>query len=770
MKFSMVLLAAVMITAVIGSYMFGVFIMLLIMAVFLTIFIFRSVLKRNLDISMLVLILGFAAACVSFGIHTGSISHPISLYTGRYAVLSGTVMSNPEESNTSDNLKYTVRINEITIKNTKSSVNDTILVSSKERLRCGDKIRFSGIINDFPGQMNENGFDSTLYYKSQNIYNRIYAEDIECSGSTFVLSPFFISQKFTGMIDNVIYKYLSGDEAATVSAILTGNTHHFSAGFNSVLNKTAFKRMLHPAYIHIWLLITLVELICGFINKKRRDIIAAIVIGIYAVMSCTNIGFTRCLIMIAMTMVCRNRNGDAHYPDILAEIFIICAITMPTMIFNVKLILSSTAGLLIWAFGPHIQKRLYFLAPSRRRMTAVMIICALFLTPLSSVYFSGVCIYSFLAPFIMMPLVLIMLFLAPFVYILLLIFGSAPIIGGYFKAILWIIMKLPYLICRLPFSNIILGKPSLSVFLLIISIIFMIYYYFKDKNIHLKYSAAAAMGLFISVIISSLLRIGTTDFIFVNVGQGDGAVIHTAYGATVIIDGGGGNGLSSYNPGESVFVPYLEDKGYYNIDAAFISHFHRDHVQGVIAAIKELNVKNVFYLPPEDDDNELSEWFNELKAAAEENGTKLCPLTENTRISFDCGQTFDVYLPNSALLDEENDTSILIKASYGNTDVLYTGDITAESESEFLKYNIDVNSDVLKVGHHGSSTSTSQEWYEAVSPDFAVISCGENNSYGHPAKQTLETLKSVRILRTDLDGDIKITADKSRIRRVSIFK
>ena len=768
MKFSMVLLAIVMIAAVIGSYMSGTFIMLLIAAVFFMLFICRSVLKRSFDISILVLILGFAAACVSFAIHSGSIMHPLSAYSERYAILSGTVMSNPEESSASDNFKYIVRVNEIN--DTKLSVHDTILLSSKDRLRCGDSIRFKGIIDEFPKQMNENGFNSALYYKSQNIYSRMYTEELERTGRTFVVSPFFISQKFYGIIDTIIYRYFSGDEAATLSAILTGNTHHFSTEFNAVLNKTAFKHLFHPAYIHIWLLITLIELICGFMTRKYRDILTAIIIGLYAVVSCTNIGFVRCLMMIAMTLICRRRNGDAHYPDILAQIFIVCSITMPTMIFNSKLILSSTAGLLIWAFSPYIRERLHFVSKSLCHMTAVMIIIALFYTPLSSVYFSGMCIYALLAPFIMMPLVLIMLILTPFVYIMLLIFGSAPIIGGYFRAILWVIMKLPYLMERLPFSRIIFGTPSPSGFLLIISIIFMIYYYFKNKTVHLKYSGAAAIGLFVSVIISAILRIGTTDFIFVNVGQGDGAVIHTVYGATVIIDGGGGNGLSSYNPGESIFVPYLEDKGYYNIDAAFISHFHRDHVEGVIAAVKSLNVKNIFYLPPEDGDTELSEWFNKLKSAAEENGTRLCPLTENTKITFDCGQIFDVYIPDSSLFDEENDTYILIKAHYGNTDILYTGDITEDSESEFLKYNIDVDSDVLKVGHHGSSTSTSQAWYTAVSPDFAVISCGENNRYGHPTKQTLETLKSTRILRTDLDGDIKITADKDKIKRVSKFR
>ena len=283
---------------------------------------------------------------------------------------------------------------------------------------------------------------------------------------------------------------------------------------------------------------------------------------------------------------------------------------------------------------------------------------------------------------------------------------------------------------------------------------------------------AISGGLFLSLIISSILRIGTTDFIFVNVGQSEGSVIHTAYGATVIIDGGGGNGLSSYNPGAYVFVPYLEAKGFCNIDAAFVSHFHQDHVQGVIDAVNNLHVKNVFCMPPDAEDKDAMEWYNLLAASAEANGTKLVTIKENTEIRFDCGLVFDVYVPNSTVLKhgDENDASLLIKASYGDTDVLYTGDMTAFAESEFMKYNPRIDAEVLKVAHHGSVTSTTPEWTGTVSPDFAVISCGENNRYGHPADKTLQTLKSVRVLRTDTDGDIKITADKNKIRRVSIFK
>jgi competence protein ComEC len=299
------------------------------------------------------------------------------------------------------------------------------------------------------------------------------------------------------------------------------------------------------------------------------------------------------------------------------------------------------------------------------------------------------------------------------------------------------------------------------------------YYILKDYKRKARYAVLFTAAFALSSGISAVSHIGTTDFTFVNVGQGDGSVIHTALGASVIIDGGGGTAYSDYNPGESIFVPYLESHGCSEIDAAFVSHFHRDHVQGVIAAVKTLNVKNLF-LPPLTDScgDDMKALAAELEEIAKSRGTNICYVTEDTRITFKRGLTIDIYVPDEVirLSKDENDTSLLIKASYNDTSVLYTGDMSLYGEKEYMRIGTNVRADVLKVGHHGSKTSTCTEWINAVAPTYSVISCGENNSFGHPAQDTLNRLDSTSILRTDLNGDIKITVNKNGIKHLTLFK
>ena len=111
------------------------------------------------------------------------------------------------------------------------------------------------------------------------------------------------------------------------------------------------------------------------------------------------------------------------------------------------------------------------------------------------------------------------------------------------------------------------------------------------------------------------------------------------------------------------------------------------------------------------------------------------------------------------LVKDSNNTSIIAKLVFGQTSFLFTGDATRSVEKQLLDQVEQLDSDILKVGHHGSKTSSSKEFIEAVSPEIAVISAGKNNKYGHPHPEVLDNLAGTRIFRTDLNGDIKITSD-----------
>lgn len=770
MKLTPVIAAAVMTASVLLTHYYGILPAIIFCAGLMMIFLLRLILFKRAELSFLVLMSAAVIASASYLLTTSAFMHPSLNYIGKNTSISGTVMSNPRPSG--GNFQYTVRTGNIADGDISAGMRDTILLTTPAQLECGDAITFNGELKDFRHQMNENGFDAALWYRSQNLSSRIYSDEIVTRGKGFVFSPYFLSQKLYSYIDRIIYKFYYGDTAALISAILTGNMHNFSDEYSAELKSTAIRRQLHPAFIHIWIILTVIGLLRQLVHRRLRDAITIAILALYAVFSCTNIGFVRCIAIAAMLIFFKGRSGSASYRDMLAWVFIFCILTMPMILFNVTFIMSSVGGLVISQFYQPVYARLRRIPRPLRRFAAVALIIAFILTPISSVIFNGFCVYALFTPLITIPLVFVVLILSPAVFAMLAVFGAAPLFGGIFETALWVLLRLPGLVYRLPFSQIIIPTPTPAAFALIISLVFLAYYILKDRDIQYRIFGYISLGLLLSLCVSAVRHIGRTDMIFVNVGQGDGAVIHTAYGATVIIDGGGGNTQSDYDPGESIFVPYLASHGLSDIDAAFVSHFHKDHVQGVIAAINELNVRRVYYVQPQLRETEPLMWYAKLCEAAKARGTELCELSEDTRLSFERGLRLNIYLPDKLQLlsGDENNASLLIRAEYNGVSALYTGDMSALSEEEYIRRGAIVDSDILKVPHHGSRTAASAEWIAAVSPDFAVISCGENNPFGHPAKQTLETLDGVRVLRTDLDGDIHFTADGSGIIKARKFR
>ena len=728
---------------------------------------------KRADGVLLLLAAAFAAGGLSYTVSSGPRMHKTVNYIGRYVTLRGVVQTQGEENTYDDNLKYNVRVLAIDKNGSIEVMRDNILLTTPEKLGCGDNVVVNGIIKDMPSQMNENGPDTAKYYRSQGIFTRMYSDDAVSEGDSGRISPLILTGKFREAVDSVIYKHYSGDGAAVLSAVLTGNYHHFSEEFDEVLSETAFKRMYHPAYLHIFIIMTVIGLLARIVPRRVRDVLVIVLLIAYALINSSGTGFVRCLLTAALTIFMRIKNGNAHYQDTMAWLVTGCGLLMPLMLFNAGFVMSVTGGLLIWAFGPYLQEKLRFLPRCIRRIAAVVAICAVFQLPLTAYYFNGVCIYGFLMPFIMGPLTILALLIAPVTLAIMSFAGDAFILKAYLDMILLAMIKLPHLINSLPLSKLIIPTPSPAAMAAAALAVAAVYYYIKKKNTKLMLSSAAAFGFCAAAVASSLMRIGTAEFTFVNVGQGDGAVIRSYMGDTILIDGGGGSSFSEYDPGEAVFVPFLESKGYSVIEAAFVSHYHKDHVQGIIAAIDRLNVKNVF-VPPRESciDEDMAGWADEIERTAAENGTAVHYISEDTRIRFMSGITLTVHVPGSAVSvsDDGNDTSLLIKAEYGGASCLYTGDMTQFAEKYAVADGADVDADILKVPHHGSKSSSSEEFVSAVSPEYSVISCGENNPYGHPSEETLERLAGTTVLRTDINGTVTFTVGKDGIKEASVFK
>jgi competence protein ComEC len=616
--------------------------------------------------------------------------------------------------------------------------------------------------------MNESGFDPKTYYISNNIFTRIYSEDVSKTKRILVFSPLMVGECISERVDKMIYRHYRDDGAAILSAVLTGNKHRFSEEYDDVLVSTGFKKVFHPAYLHIFIITSFIGLFRYVIRRQYRDLSTAVILLIYALIQCSSIGFTRCLICTAITIYYRLRYGSSYFPDTISAVIVICALTMPTMLFNTSFIISVSCGLIAWAFVPRLYKKLGFIPQPFRRTVSAMIIFAVVATPVMAYFFSSICIYSFILPLITAPVIILILLISPVYFIMQELFCMSPVIGAYLNVSVRYLYKLPYIIRELPFSSINIGKSSDTFMLMSLCIILSIYCTQKPHRRYVKILKTLSSGFFTAIVFYNVMRIGTAEINFVNVGQGDGAIIHTPYKETVIIDAGGSSEFSEYNTGKELFVPYLYAMGMNYIEAIIVSHYHKDHAEGVINVMQSVRTDTIFMPPIKDADSEsMKELAEKIKETARNNGTKVRYITDDTQITFKDGLTLEIYRqPEWLRKYDENNTSLPVMVRYGEFSALFMGDMTGIGESEFVKV-ADADADVLKVSHHGSSKSTFQEFIDEVSPQTCIISCGEDNLYGHPHKETLDRLHNTDVLRTDLMGDIRISARKSGKYKVS---
>ncbi len=240
---------------------------------------------------------------------------------------------------------------------------------------------------------------------------------------------------------------------------------------------------------------------------------------------------------------------------------------------------------------------------------------------------------------------------------------------------------------------------------------------------------------------------------FLDVGQGSAALIRQD-GHTMLVDGGD-------RETSSFVVSFLKEQGVTELDYVVVSHYDSDHLAGVIGVLNAFSCKQVL-APDYEGDTKLYESF---RSVVEEKGIPVTYSVLGDSFSFG-DSSFRVVSPATYEYEDDNSKSLGIRLEYGQNSFLLCGDCTEESEQDLLYFGTELQSDVFAANHHGSQYSNSQEFLEAVSPDYVVISCGAGNSYGHPdASVLLEVQKlGAGLFRTDLQGTITAVSDGETIR------
>ena len=286
----------------------------------------------------------------------------------------------------------------------------------------------------------------------------------------------------------------------------------------------------------------------------------------------------------------------------------------------------------------------------------------------------------------------------------------------------------------------------------------------KITNNLKKIISTVLVFIFLSSIFFMFLQ-KRLEIYFVDVGQGDCTLIKTPTNKTILIDGGGSE-FGSFDVGERILLPYLLDRRINNIDYILISHFDSDHIGGLFYIMENLKVKNII-ISKQGENSENLKKFLEITQSKK---TNIILVEKGDVVKIDKYSYFEILFPEDNLIKENilNNNSIVAKFNSLGLRILFTGDIEEVAENrlcEMYKNTDKLKSEILKVAHHGSKTSSTEQFLELVQPKMALIGAGVDNKFGHPHQITLDKIQKYTdyIYRTDLYGEIQISYNRRKI-------
>lgn len=243
---------------------------------------------------------------------------------------------------------------------------------------------------------------------------------------------------------------------------------------------------------------------------------------------------------------------------------------------------------------------------------------------------------------------------------------------------------------------------------------------------------------------------------YLDVGQGDCTLIETFDGKFALID-------TSTRDASTKIIDYLTDEGVQELEFLILTHPHEDHIGSASEVLKKFPVKTIYMNSKTETTSSYHKLIKQIKRCKEDFGTKVIMPESND--TFRLSDIVFTIISDGEKYESLNNSSICVKLELGESSFLFTGDIEAEVEYSLLNSGIDIDCDVFKSAHHGSSTSNTEAFMEAASPEICVVSCGLNNDYGHPHREVVSYLadNNIRLLRTDIDGDIRIVFNRETI-------
>lgn len=657
--------------------------------------------------------------------------------------------------------EYVIKIvkceNHPSIEKTKLKMTDT----KNTQYQKGDMLQIQGEYEKISSYKNKGVFNYETYLKKDNIYGKIKANTITLKQKT--KNKIRISSK-------IKEKFKQNFEEKTANYFITiilGDKSELDKQIKENFQSGGISHLLAISGMHINCIILIITYIVNkTINSyKIRKITTIIALVIYGLIIEFTPSATRAIIMAIMHQTALILlEKDNFLVNISISSFIILIIS-PYYLVDTGFLLSFTATISI----VYVYKKLRKEVSKNKIIQSIS--DSLILTISANILIAPIVIFLFKK--ISLSMFIMGIIISPFIFVIEVIGIFSIIIPNFIlkflKIPIEIFISIFDFLSSINFLTIYLKVPNIIQIILYYTIIIKFLFKPKRKIVN-KILTSFIVILIISQLIQSSYSILFRKFEInlIDVGQGDSTLIVTPKNKKILIDGGGNE---NYDIGENVLIPYLLNKKINQIDYLMISHFDTDHVGGTLKVLEKLKVKQVIISQQKEDSSN----FQKFLEIAEKRNIKTIVVKAGDKIQIEKNIYIDILWPTEKMKIEDNplnNNSIVAKLIYENTSILFTGDIEAEAEKDLVKkYGYRLKADILKAAHHGSKTSSTQEFVDNVNPSVVLIGVGRNNKFGHPSDGVINRFKkrNICIYRTDLEGEvnIKINSKGNYVNKIS---
>lgn len=647
------------------------------------------------------------------------------------------------------------------------------LSKKQSKLQYGDEIELKGEYIEPQTARNKGGFNYKQYLKTLKIYGTINVEKVSILEKNKINPILKILNDIHMKIEETIEKFLEEKQSGILKGILLGDSKQIEEEIQEDFRISNISHVLAVSGMHVnYIILGMNFLLKPLFGKRRTRKITIIFLVFYMFITGFSASIVRAGVMGIIIILGKLIHRKEDTWTSISISLLILLINNPFSILNISLQLSFAGTMGLVLFNKKIPGIFSITLCAQIMIFPIMIyhfnifgtyflitnlLAGIIIGPIIVIGILG--IFSSIFSFTMAKILFFIVKVSVEILILISKFSELSMAKIYLPTPrIWQII-IYYIIVFFIKSiyEVYSEKKPTATFIRVKNLLALAKYKFrKNKRKNIKKIMSILMILLVTFTIIKK-RCNTLNINFVDVGQGDSCFIITPKKKTILVDGGGSQS-KEFDVGKSTLLPYILNKGYTQLDYIVISHFDYDHSLGCAKIIENLTVSSLI-LNKQLEGNDI---YKHIVSIAKQKKVNLIYVKAGDVITLN-GVKIKILHPQEKLIAENsiNNNSIVFKLEYKSFSILFTGDIENIAEEVILSKNINLKADILKVAHHGSKTSSSQRFIEAVFPKIALIGVGKNNMFGHPNREVIERLQSygTKIYRTDECGEISITVN-----------